>query len=199
MNPKKKPVPADTDGVARPLRQWHLARSPHEAATTEFEWSLLRFSQAWERWVTQLATVVGMGELSYIEAVVMHVIRMQDRPKTALHIARQLNRDDIPNVQYCLRKLEKRKLCRKVKQKTPKTFAYEVTEAGRQLTDRYAELRRMVLTEQTKIIGQVDEKLREASKLINLLTGLYDQAGQISATYGSVREQLPKTASDSPS
>lgn len=185
----KKKSTTKTAADTAPKRAWHLARTPHEAATTEFEWSLLRFQQAWERWVTQLANVVGMGDLSYIEAVVMHVIRMQDRPKTAVQIARQLNRDDIPNVQYCLRKLEKMKLCRKVKQKTPKTFAYEVTETGRQLTDHYADLRRHVLTEQTMIIGQVDSKLREASKLINLLTGLYDQAGQVSATYNSMHER----------
>ncbi|MGH8248782.1 MAG: winged helix DNA-binding protein [Gammaproteobacteria bacterium] len=185
------------DAPAGTMRQqmWHLAQTPHEAATTEFEWSILRFQQAWERWVTQLANVVDMGDLSYIETVVLHVIRMQDRPKTAAHIARQLNRDDIPNLQYCLRKLEKMRLCRKVKQKTPKAFAYEVTEEGRRLTDHYAELRRLILTEQTKIIDQVDSKLREAAKLINLLTGLYDQSGQISATYGSLYDRPRKLAS----
>ncbi|MBI1731556.1 MAG: winged helix DNA-binding protein [Gammaproteobacteria bacterium] len=175
-------------------RKWHLARTPHEAATTEFEWSLLRFQQAWERWVTQLADVAGMGDLSYIESVVLHVIRMQDRPKTAAQIARQLNRDDIPNIQYCLRKLEKMGLCRKVKEKTPKTFAYEATEAGRTLTDNYADLRRQILTEQTMIIGQVDSKLAEASKLINLLTGMYDEAGRISGTYSSLHNRPPPDA-----
>lgn len=192
---KKKSSGRDAPLDTTPQRTWHLAQTSHEAATTEFEWSLLRFQQAWERWVTQLANVVGMGDLSYIEAVVLHVIRMQDRPKTAAHIARQLNRDDIPNVQYCLRKLEKMRLCRKVKQKTPKTFAYEVTEEGRRLTDHYADLRRLILTEQTKIIDQVDSKLREAAKLINLLTGLYDQSGQISATYGSLYHRPRKVAS----
>lgn len=170
-------------------RSWHLARSPHEAATTDFEWSLLRFQQAWERWVMHLGVVVGMGDLSYTEIVVLHVIRMQDRPKTAAHIARQLNRDDIPNIQYCLRKLVKTGLCRKVKEKTAKTFAYEATEQGRELTDNYADLRRRILTEQTKIIDQVDRKLHEASKLINLLTGLYDEAGRISATYSPIYDQ----------
>ena len=193
----RKSAPATTS-ESGPQRAWHLARTPHEAATTEFEWSLLRFQQAWERWVMQLANVVGMGDLSYTEAVVLHVIRMQDRPKTAAHISRQLNRDDIPNIQYCLRKLEKMKLCRKVRQNTPKTFAYEVTDAGRQLTDRYADLRRIVLTEQTKIIGQVDVKLQEAAKLINLLTGLYDQAGQISATYGSLHDRLAQLDEKAP-
>ena len=101
-------------------------------------------------------------------------------------IARQLNRDDIPNVQYCLRKLEKMRLCRKVREKASKSFAYEVTAAGRALTDNYASMRRHLLTEQSTIIGQVDQKLAEATKLINLMTGLYDEAGRTSATYGAM-------------
>jgi predicted MarR family transcription regulator len=189
---KKSAIATHPHAVPTPQRNWHLARTPHEAATTDFEWSLLRFTQAWERWVMQLGGLSGMEELSYIEIVVLHVIRMQDRPKTGAQIARQLNRDDIPNIQYCLRKLEKMKLCRKVREKASKTFAYEATGAGRLLTDNYAEMRRHLLTEQSKIIGQVDIKLAEATKLINLMTGLYDEAGRISATYGAL--QFPAEA-----
>ncbi|MBT7950921.1 MAG: winged helix DNA-binding protein [Gammaproteobacteria bacterium] len=164
-------------------RAWHLARSPHEAISTEYEWSVLRFQQAFERWITQLADITGLAELSYIEIIIMHVIRMQDRPKTAASIARQLNRDDIPNIQYCLRKLVKMDLCQKITESGNKTTAFEVTEKGKQMTDRYAEVRRQILTEQTKNIDRVDEKLREATQMISLLTGLYDEAGRITASY----------------
>jgi len=85
-----------------PNRAWHLAKSPHDAYSTGYEWSILRFQQAFKRWITQLAEISGLSELSYIEIVIIHVIRMQDRPKSAAAIARQLNRDDIPNIQYCL-------------------------------------------------------------------------------------------------
>jgi hypothetical protein len=34
----------------------------------------------------------------------------------------------------------------------------------------------------------VDGKLREAAKLINLLTGLYDESGRISATFSAIRD-----------
>lgn len=164
-------------------RAWHLARSSHEAISTEYEWSVLRYQQAFERWITQLADISGLAELSYTEIVIMHVIRMQNRPKTAASIARQLNRDDIPNIQYCLRKLVKMGLCRKIQESGIKTSAYEVTEKGNTLTDNYAELRREILTNQTKSIDRVDEKLREATQLISLLTGLYDEASRISASY----------------
>lgn len=167
-------------------RAWHLARTSHEALSTEFEWSILRFQQAFERWITQLAELTGLSELSYVEIIIMHVIRMQDRPKTAASIARQLNRDDIPNIQYCLRKLVKMKLCRKVNDAGSKTAAFEVTERGKRLTDNYAAARREILTNQSKNIDRVDEKLNHATRIISLLTGLYDEAGRISASYSPI-------------
>ena len=167
-------------------RAWHLARSSHEAMSTDFEWSILRFQQAFERWITQLADITGLAELSYIEIIIIHVIRMQDRPKTAANIARQLNRDDIPNIQYCLRKLVKMKLCRKVTEAGSKSSAFEVTDKGKRLTNNYAKVRREILTEQSKNIDRIDEKLKDATQVISLLTGLYDEAGRISASYSSI-------------
>jgi len=167
-------------------RHWHLARDEHEAVTTDYEWALLRFQQAFERYVMQLAAMTGMQELSFAEVVILHVIRMQDRPKTAAVIARQINRDDIPNIQYSLRKLVKLGFARKVKEGTGKIFAYDVTEQGRETVNRYAELRHDVLTEQMKNIEDIDRKLRETARLVSLLTGLYDEAGRISAAYSAV-------------
>ncbi|MFT5351673.1 MAG: putative MarR family transcription regulator, partial [Gammaproteobacteria bacterium] len=42
------------------------------------------------------------------------------------------------------------------------------------------------LTEQTKNIEDVDEKLQETTQIISLLTGIYDEAGRKSASYSSV-------------
>src|SRR5690606_13683058 len=109
--------------------------------------------------------------------------------KTAANIARQLNRDDLPNIQYCLRKLVKMGLCRKVKEASSKTFAFVATEKGKRLTDDYATLRREILTEQTKNIDRVDDKLREATRLISFLTGLYDEGGRISTTCHPVKAE----------
>ena len=174
---------------ASQYRAWHLASSSHEAISTEFEWSILRFQQAFERWVTQLAGVTGMGELSYIEAIIIHIIRMHDRPKSATDITRQLNRDDIPNIQYCLRKLVKTGFCERIKDRSRKTAAYRVTSKGRKLTEDYAELRRRILMDQSKNIDRVDEKLKETNKLISIMTGLYDEAGRITATYNPAAEE----------
>lgn len=168
---------------------WHLAGSSHEAVSTEFEWSIMRFQQAFERWVTQLARVAGMADMSYTEAIIIHIIRMHDRPKSAAEIARQLNRDDIPNIQYCLRKLVKMGLCDRTKAGNRKNPVFQVTAKGRKLTQNYAELRKRILIEQSMNIDRVDEKLDETNKLISIMTGLYDQAGRITATYKPASEE----------
>ncbi|GAA4017914.1 hypothetical protein GCM10022212_12050 [Actimicrobium antarcticum] len=154
--------------------------------TTEFEWAVLRFQQAFERSCLQVANISGLVELSFQELILLHVIGMQERPKTAASIARQLNSDAISNIQYSLRKLLSHKLVAKIKEGTGKIYTYDVTKKGRTMVNEYAKIRQMVLTEQTKNIEEIDRKLYEASKLISLLTGLYDEASRISATYSSV-------------
>ena len=136
--------------------------------------------------------VTGMGELSYTEAVIIHIIRMHDRPKSATDIARQLNRDDIPNIQYCLRKLVKMGLCDRIKDQNRKTPVYRVTPKGRRLTQNYAELRNRILIEQSKNIDRVDEKLDDTNKLISMMTGLYDEACRITATFNPVTQDEEK-------
>ena len=114
---------------------------------------------------------------------------MHDRPKSAADIARQLNRDDIPNIQYCLRKLVKMGLCDRIKDQNRKNPVYRVTAKGRSLTQKYAELRKRILIEQSKNIDRVDEKLDDTNKLISIMTGLYDEASRITATYNPVTEE----------
>lgn len=164
-------------------RNWHLASTDHEAATTEFEWTLLRFHEAFQRFCLQLASTCGLGTLTYQELIILHVIRMQDRPKPVTIIARLLNRDDIPNIQYSLRKLVSQGYISKTKESQGKIFAYSMTDIGKDKLGKYAALRGKLLTDQTSNIDKIDEKQVMAGKLVSLLTGIYDEAGRISATY----------------
>lgn len=149
---------------------------------------MLRWQQAFERWVTILGGVTGMTDLSFTEIVILHVIGMQDRPKTAADIARQLNRDDIPNIQYSIRKLVKHGAC-ELNSDKGKTRRYVLTNKGREAAGDYAKLRESILTDQTKSIDHVDDRLRSATSFVSLLTGLYDEAGRISATYSPLRKE----------
>ncbi|HLY55680.1 MAG TPA: hypothetical protein VKS60_08990, partial [Stellaceae bacterium] len=64
-------------------RNWHLARTETEFKVTEFEWSLIRFIGSFQKWVTTVGGVVIDEDIKFTEHLILHVIRMQDRPKNS--------------------------------------------------------------------------------------------------------------------
>lgn len=193
MDTKLNPVQTGENDLDQSYyKGWHLGGTHHDAMTTEFEWAVLRFEQAFLRFMLQAASMCGLGELSSAELVLLHVIRMQDGPKTAAVLARQLNMDGITNVQYSLRKLLNFGLVDKIKGANSKIWMYAATERAAGMLDEYTRIRREMLTDQTKNIENIDKKLYDTAKLISLLTGTYDEASRISATY--CRVTPPKEA-----
>ena len=112
------------------------------------------------------------------------VIRMHDRPKSISEIARLLKRDDQSNLQYRIRKLSKADLVEKSSGNNGgrKGVTYQVTDEGREVTETYATYRQELLLSMTKTIAE-DTTLEDISKLMNHLSGLYDQAARVAATH----------------
>lgn len=170
-------------GAVPAERVWHLAQSAHEVALTDFEYQLLRVSEAFYRWESQGMTAATGVELGPSDLSILHIVRMHDRPKGLTEIARLLNRDDIPNIQYSLRKLEKLGMIGKRRDRSRKTFLYETTARGSEITDRYAQLRRSLLVRLTQSLQDADQRFGVATLLLELLTGIYDQATRAAATH----------------
>lgn len=164
-------------------RKWHLGGNEHSVVTTEFEWAAMRFYNAFERYCLQIGGISGSTDLTFHELILLHIVYMQHHPQTASSLARQLNRDDIPNIQYILRKLADAGLVVKNKENRGKTYTFSVTETGEEKLKKYAEIRSKLLVEQTKYIDNIDEKLKDFSHLLGILAGIYDEAGRISSTY----------------
>ncbi len=183
----KKKTPDTSNAVLH--RNWQLGGDDHAIATTEFEWAIMRFYNAFERSCSQLGSISGTDNLNFQELVLLHVVAMQHHPQTSTSLARQLNRDDIANVQYTLRKLLNTKFVTKKKEPRGKIFTYDITEKGSQCVARYAQMRSLLLTEKTKFIDNIDEKLESANQLVSLLTGIYDESARISATYSPVEPE----------
>jgi predicted MarR family transcription regulator len=160
-------------------RTWHLATNSDDELATSFEFALMQVYEAYQRWVVQGQRLVSYSEINYNETVVLHVVRMQERAKDAATIAKLVNRDDLPNVLYNLRKLVSIGLIQKVRIGAGTYF--EITEQGRIETDRYAELRRDLLVRSMKEIAQLSEKLKTATDLMHSLTGCYDTASRETA------------------
>ena len=168
---------------AKYYKSWHLAEDESSFKVTEFEWTMIRFYEAFSRCVTTMGALTIDMDLKYSEHLILHVIRMQDRPKSSATIARMINRDDIPNIQYSLRKLEAKGLIEKVQEAGSKTFAYAVTEKGAQTTDEYAALRNEVLLGPMATIGNFDASIAKVTQLLGVMTGIYEEAARNSATF----------------
>lgn len=168
---------------SRYYRHWHLAKDETELNITELEYGVIRFHEAFSRWIVTIGELTGTSGLKYSEHVILHVIRMQDRPKTTATIARLINRDDMPNVQYSLRKLEGAGLVRKRKEKGSKNFAYEITPAGEAVTNEYAKIRSELLVSNLRALTGVEKRAAETAQMLSIMTGLYEEAARNSASF----------------
>lgn len=164
-NPAKKASPGG-----------HFASTDEEAALSEFEWALVRWYESYVRFTRESLAAVGGGQLTAQEVMILHVIRMHDRPKTASMVANLLNRTDIQNVNYSTRKLIAQKLVSKVKQGAAKSAALTATALGRRLCDDIATYRRTALLDSLRAVGDLPERLHSVANATSLLTALYDQA-----------------------
>lgn len=160
-------------------RAWHLARDERGELTTSFEFALMQVIEAYQRWVVQAARLVGHPDISYNETIVLHVVRMQERAKDAATIAKLVNRDDLANVLYSLRKLASLGLVEKVRVGSGTYF--QVTQQGRTETDRYATLRDDLLLAAMNQVTDIDGKLEVVNAFLKVMTGFYDGAARETA------------------
>lgn len=168
-------------------QHWHLSTTDTEIALTELEFSLFRSFEAFSRWQSEcLATVTGEA-MSGTDNAILHMVRMRARPKSIKEIAMLLNRDDMPNLQYSVRKLLNNDLIAKAGSSNQRKSArYVVTDKGIQVTDDFADIRRRVLVE---FLEHRHDDLNTAGRTLELMAGIYDQAARIAATHRSSSEE----------
>ncbi|OZD80330.1 hypothetical protein CH298_02320 [Rhodococcoides fascians] len=159
-----------------PESTWHLATSVDDTLVTAFEFAMIQAFEAFQRSVVQIQRIVGDVNIQFGEGVLLHIVRMQERPKDATTIARLMNRDDLQNVLYGLRKLGSLGLVRKVR--VGATTLFEITDDGIDATDRYAKLRREIIVSGMADIVDVQERMRRTTELLHSLTGHYDTAAR---------------------
>lgn len=162
--------------------QWHLSENDLEITCTELEFALLRCYEAFGRWQEECLASVSKFSGTGPENALLHLVRMNDRAKSIKELARLTNRDDIPNIQYSMRKLVSGGLVEK-KGSGRTGVTYEATSLGRQITDDYGELRKQLLIEQVRRLPKFDAQLSEAGQTLNLLAGVYEEVARIAATH----------------
>jgi len=170
-------------------RNWHLAKDETEFKVTELEFALMRVIEAFARWVAAADEMVGLSELKHAEHIILHVIRMQNRPKSGATIARLLNRDDLPNIQYSLRKLESIGLIQKIKEQGNKNHSYSITNMGENLTNEYSQMRSEILIKKFRSITEFDVRVEDATELLAIITGIYEESARSSVSLNHLTEQ----------
>lgn len=175
---KKSASPAPDAGFDH---SWHLAEAPLERRLAELEYALMRTTESFSRWQAECLASSGDVNASGPENALLHIIRMNDRPKSVKDLARLSNREDIPNIQYGLRKLAREGLI--TREGASRTgVVYRVTEKGKAVTDRYALVRRALLIRLLERIEDAESAFAEAAQTLDLLCGIYDRAALSAAT-----------------
>jgi predicted MarR family transcription regulator len=193
----RRAAPAAVAVRSRPSRRdelksnWHLARNPQEILVTEFEFALLRIAAAFERWQSECFGSVADQRLGPTCNVILHVVRLKDRPKTQAEIARLLSRDDIANVQYSMRKLQQAGLIERAPGGRRKSVAYRVTRRGRRVSEAYAQLRAKSLMATVSTLERWDERFAATQASLDLMRAVYEQAALMLATHRGAQGEKP--------
>lgn len=159
----------------------HLAKSEFDYKILDFEWSIIRFYESFARFVSEVGALVVDCDLTPAEHFILHIVRLQDRPKSGATIAHLMNRDDLPNIQYSLRKLEATGLIQKHSGKSKRQPNYVVTEKGYKATDLYYQIKSRILVNKIMNIKDSAYKFELMASTLPILTGIYDEVARESA------------------
>ena len=190
MAAAKPPRQGKGESDVRFNKHWHLSTSEHEIALTELEFSIFRIFGAFNRWMDDLTACCQNDAdqlCSGMDFSLLNVIRMHDRAKSISEVGRLLNRDDLSNLQYSIRKLTRAGYIKRLgTQGNKKGATYTTTAKGIEVTDLYARYRKQLLLPLTQAISASDEQLQRVANMLTLLSGIYDQAACVAATHRDI-------------
>ena len=170
-------------GKTEALKPWHLVRNKADNEIVELEWALLRLMRSFNRFNEQVILNEFDISLSAAELNLLHVIRMNDTPKTASALARLLSReDDQSNVQYGLKKLRDMNMIRTHPKSKKTAFQYEATKKGIEITNAYAEFKRRYVNSAIESISDWENRLAQCKEFLRFITGIYDEATYVAMT-----------------
>ena len=101
---------------------------------------------------------------------------MREVPKGVSELARFLNRDDVSNIQYSLRKLQSEGLIEKTSSKKSRRASYQVTRKGRKVTDEFARLRSQLLIAAVPGLTDWEEQVATTRRVLGLMQSIYENA-----------------------
>ncbi|MEQ8389259.1 MAG: winged helix DNA-binding protein [Alphaproteobacteria bacterium] len=123
----------------------HFSTDERARYFEDLEYAFIRCLAAYQRWIEESHLSATGTTLGHQDIFVLHTIRLHEVPKTLSEISEFLNRKDLTNLSYSLRKLDKAGFIRRVPSTSGRQRRYEVTDEGEQVTNLAATLREKVL------------------------------------------------------
>ena len=157
----------------------HLASGDVWQAS-EFEYGLIIAYNGFTRWMHKCMAASGHPELNGLEILVVHHINHRESQKRLSDICFLLNIDDTHTVNYAIKKLIKAELVAGKKQ--GKEMFYSTTDKGKEVCERYRELRDQCLLDSISRVDGMDDELGEIAKVLRTLSGMYDQASRAASS-----------------
>jgi predicted MarR family transcription regulator len=128
----------------------------------------------------RLPWAMPANSLGGTEASILHVLHLNGTPKGLSDVARLLHRDDLANLQYGLKKLLSLGFIDKASNgASRRNTTYLPTESGRAIVDAYLQHRRDTLVRLVGSMSGTQDALQQATSILHVMTGLYDQASTI--------------------
>ncbi|MGI9378769.1 MAG: winged helix DNA-binding protein [Methyloligellaceae bacterium] len=176
---QNKPKTAHHSDLGPIVSSIHLAQGI-VPSLSEFEFGLIMAFHAFERWMVRATSAAGCGELSALDVLVLHSINHREREKKLADICLVLNIEDTHTVSYALKKLERLELIESGRIGKEKTAS--ITDEGRNLCERYKQIREQLLEQSVKDLGIDQAQFKNLSILMRTLSGQYDQATRTAAS-----------------
>ncbi|WP_342361677.1 winged helix DNA-binding protein [Terrarubrum flagellatum] len=172
--------PSDAPSDLGPIvSSGHLA-SGGMPSLSEFEFALSMTAHAFNRWIVRGMAAAGVPDLSALDVLALHHIHHRGKPKRLADICLVLNIEDTHVVAYSLKKLEKLKLIKSMRQGKEKLAA--TTPAGERACERYREVRETLLVRSALASGVDKGLLSDIASNMRALSGQYDQAARAAAS-----------------
>jgi predicted MarR family transcription regulator len=171
-----KPV---ATGIGPIVSSAHLAEGAMPALS-EFEFGLILASHAFHRWMMRCMSAAGVSDLSPLDVLILHTVNHRARPKRLADICLVLSVEDTHLVSYGVKKLHGAGLVTSGRAGKEKTVV--ITDKGREICEKYREIRDTLLIKPLGSTNLDKERLSEIAGMMRALSGHYDQATRAAAS-----------------
>ena len=170
------PPPLSTAAAGhRIVTSLHLV-SPKSPELSELEFGLIIFNHAFSRWMVRCMAAAGGPVMTALDVLVLHHVNNQSQEKKLADICFVLNVEDTHVVSYALKKLVGQGLVEGSKR--GKEVFFGTTARGREICERYRQVRETCLLPGFSGAGEDNARLGESASLLRTLSGRYDQAAR---------------------